>query len=136
MKKIIFLLILFFIFNCSSINEPNEEIRILEVKTELERYNDYYELILDRNNNQTFCKITVVINEKEKPVKIKWNADSEWIYNHFGYDYSVPLINKNSYSDNGIGNTIFAPVIDILGDTVAVTATVLNNSETINIILK
>lgn len=96
------------------------------------------------------------------PQKVEWNSSHHWSLTDTAYviierklnylgewvvtdssfvtgfnGYTVPVINHSSYSGtNGEINTIFAPVICMIGDTVQVVLSFRDLQKTVDIILK
>jgi len=111
--------------------------------------NGYYHLTLNRSTFQTVHRLSGHIYENGEPmdvVRFEWESSHYWIlgdtlgyivqvgltpeYEYVSFDTSyiigfegmeVPTINCCSYSNSdGEVNTIFGPVITMLGDTVRV----------------
>ena len=124
MKKYIILLSLFYI-GCESpvSNEIVEhEFRVFS-ETLVKDSNSYYHMTLNPNINQTFSTLTAYTSS-ESIQKVGWYTEESWTYTHFnGEDFEVPLVNGASYTDViGEAHTVFAPIYEMLGDTIKVYA--------------
>lgn len=99
--------------------------------------NGYYHMYVERSNMQTLHRISLNTNF-ENSIRVEWDANSHWIGTHFGFEFEIPVINGVSYTstDDGSAQTMFAPVVELVGDTVTVTATSEDVVDTINIILE
>lgn len=115
---------------------------------------------------QTIHRIsgTILLNGEEPiiPQKVEWSSSHNWSLTDTAYviiekqlnslgewvitdssfvrgfsGYTVPVVNKTSYSGtNGEINTVFAPIIDMIGDTVTVVLSFQNLEKSVDIILK
>ena len=85
--------------------------------------NSYYHMTLNPNINQTFSTLTAYTSS-ESIQKVGWYTEESWTYTHFnGEDFEVPLVNGASYTDvEGEAHTVFAPIYEMLGDTIKVFA--------------
>ena len=85
--------------------------------------NSYYHMTLNPNINQTFSTLTAYTSS-ESIQKVGWYTEESWTYTHFnGEDFEVPLVNGASYTDiEGKAHTVFAPIYEMLGDTIKVFA--------------
>ena len=85
--------------------------------------NSYYHMTLNPNINQTFSTLTAYTSS-ESIQKVGWYTEESWTYTHFnGEDFEVPLVNGASYTDvEGVAHTVFAPIYEMLGDTIKVFA--------------
>jgi len=124
MKKYIILLSLFYI-GCESpvSNEIVEhEFRVFS-ETLVKDSNSYYHMSLNPGVNQTFNTLTAYTTS-ESIQKVGWYTEESWTYTHFnGEDFEVPLVNGASYTDViGEAHTVFAPIYEMLGDTIKVYA--------------
>ena len=124
MKKYIILLSLFYI-GCESpvSNEIVEhEFRVFS-ETLVKDSNSYYHMSLNPGVNQTFNTLTAHTTS-EMIQKVGWYTEESWTYTHFnGEDFEVPLVNGASYTDIiGEAHTVFAPIYEMLGDTIKVYA--------------
>ncbi len=124
MKKYIILLSLFYI-GCESpvSNEIVEhEFRVFS-ETLVKDSNSYYHMSLNPGVNQTFNTLTAHTTS-ESIQKVGWYTEESWTYTHFnGEDFEVPLVNGASYTDIiGEAHTVFAPIYEMLGDTIKVYA--------------
>ena len=124
MKKYIILLSLFYI-GCESpvSNEIVEhEFRVFS-ETLVKDSNSYYHMSLNPGVNQTFNTLTAHTTS-ESIQKVGWYTEESWTYTHFnGEDFEVPLVNGASYTDViGEAHTVFAPIYEMLGDTIKVYA--------------
>lgn len=128
--------------NCSSSLEveltsvPDCEHEI-SIVPNLEQSDGYYRLYVERSNLQTIHGISLY-TDFIKSTRIEWTANSTWILQHYGDDCEVPIINSVSYTsiDDGTAQTMFAPVVELVGDTVLVTATACSVSDSVYIILE
>ena len=130
--------------------------------------NGYYHLKLNQSSNQTIHRISGTISGNTQPTKIEWESNLFWwlkqgdtiarvTYTYINYytgkltyvnlppminwqDQLVPTINSASYSDNNNEiNTVIAPVKEMKGDTLKVTAKIIESPEIkkqINIVLE
>ena len=91
--------------------------------------NSYYHMTLNPNENQTFNTLTA-FTSSEDIQKVAWYTDTTWTYTHFnGEDFEVPLVNGASYTDiEGEAHSVFAPIYEMLGDTVKVFAEYLDEN--------
>ena len=125
MKKYIILLSLFYI-GCESPVSNSEviehEFRVFS-ETLVKDSNSYYHMSLNPGVNQTFNTLTAHTTS-ESIQKVGWYTEESWTYTHFnGEDFEVPLVNGASYTDViGEAHTVFAPIYEMLGDTIKVYA--------------
>jgi len=125
MKKYIILLSLFYI-GCESPVSNSEviehEFRVFS-ETLVKDSNSYYHMSLNPGVNQTFNTLTAYTTS-EMIQKVGWYTEESWTYTHFnGEDFEVPLVNGASYTDViGEAHTVFAPIYEMLGDTIKVYA--------------
>ena len=125
MKKYIILLSLFYI-GCESPVSNSEviehEFRVFS-ETLVKDSNSYYHMSLNPGVNQTFNTLTAYTTS-EMIQKVGWYTEESWTYTHFnGEDFEVPLVNGASYTDIiGEAHTVFAPIYEMLGDTIKVYA--------------
>ena len=125
MKKYIILLSLFYI-GCESPVSNSEviehEFRVFS-ETLVKDSNSYYHMSLNPGVNQTFNTLTAHTTS-EMIQKVGWYTEESWTYTHFnGDDFGVPLVNGASYTDViGEAHTVFAPIYEMLGDTIKVYA--------------
>ena len=125
MKKYIILLSLFYI-GCESPVSNSEviehEFRVFS-ETLVKDSNSYYHMSLNPGVNQTFNTLTAHTTS-EMIQKVGWYTEESWTYTHFnGEDFEVPLVNGASYTDViGKAHTVFAPIYEMLGDTIKVYA--------------
>ena len=124
MKKSLMLLWLFYI-GCESpvSNEIIEHDFRVFSETLYKDGNSYYHMTLNPNVNQTFSTLTAHTSS-ESIQKVGWYTEESWTYTHFnGEDFEVPLVNGASYTDiGGEAHTVFAPIYEMLGDTIKVFA--------------
>ena len=124
MKKSLMLLWLFYI-GCESpvSNEIIEHDFRVFSETLYKDGNSYYHMTLNPNINQTFSTLTAYTSS-ESIQKVGWYTEESWTYTHFnGEDFEVPLVNGASYTDlDGEAHTVFAPIYEMLGDTIKVYA--------------
>ena len=130
MKKSLMLLWLFYI-GCESpvSNEIVEHDFRVFSETLYQDVNLYYHMTLNPNENQTFNTLTA-FTSSEDIQKVAWYTDTTWTYTHFnGEDFEVPLVNGASYTDvEGEAHSVFAPIYEMLGDTVKVFAEYLDEN--------
>ena len=130
MKKSLMLLWLFYI-GCESpvSNEIVEHDFRVFSETLYQDGNLYYHMTLNPNENQTFNTLTAYTSSEDIQ-KVAWYTDTTWTYTHFnGEDFEVPLVNRASYTDvEGEAHTVFAPIYEMLGDTVKVFAEYLDEN--------
>ena len=124
MKKFLILLSVFYI-GCESqvSNEIVEhEFRVFS-ETLYKDGNSYYHMTLNPNINQTFSTLTAYTSS-ESIQKVGWYTEESWTYTHFnGEDFEVPLVKGASYTEvEGEAHTVFAPIYEMLGDTIKVFA--------------
>ena len=121
-------LFLLLMFGCeSNPTEPEnyEEYNFL-VDTRLELDNNgYYHLDMSENNSgsseQSLVRFTAITNNPYNPQFIWWNSDGYWTYEYMNQQFTVPIINNSSYTDDiGEAHSMFGPHISMVGDTVAV----------------
>ena len=128
--------IVLFILLCMSCTEStsyiDNEIEI-NIESGLKNINGYFIMNVDTSYSQTFHKISA--NITGETIRVIWSADTTWKYNHIGLDFNVPIINKFSYVSDGIAYTIFAPVKELIGDTVKIVAATEGVSDSIYVIL-
>ena len=94
--------------------------------------NSYYHMTLNPNINQTFSTLTAYTSS-ESIQKVGWYTEESWTYTHFnGEDFEVPLVNGASYTDaEGEAHTVFAPIYEMLGDTIKVFAEYIDENTNI-----
>jgi hypothetical protein len=69
---------------------------------------------------QSLIRFTATTNNPEIQF-VWWDCTGYWVYEHMGEEFVVPIINHSSYTDYlGEANTMFAPHISMVGDTVTV----------------
>jgi len=113
--------------------EPN--IRII---SNLEQdMNGYHHLYVVRSNQQTLHRISLETNF-DQSTRVEWSTTSSWVGNHLGQEFEVPIINHISYTspEDGTAQTIFAPVVELISDTVMVVVTANGAIDEIQIILE
>lgn len=130
--------------------------------------NGYYHLTLNQSSNQTIHRISGYVSGNNQPLKIEWESNLFWwlkqgdtiariTYTYINYytgkltyvnlppmvnwkDQLVPTINSASYSDsNNEINTVIAPIKEMKGDTLIVTAKIIEFPQIkkqINIVLE
>ena len=130
MKKSLMLLWLFYIGCESPVSNEIVEHDFREFSETL--YQDgnlYYHMTLNPNENQTFNTLTAYTSSEDIQ-KVAWYTDTTWTYTHFnGEDFEVPLVNGASYTDvEGEAHSVFAPIYEMLGDTVKVFAEYLDEN--------
>lgn len=99
--------------------------------------NGYYHMTVEHSNLQTIH--TILLNTNfESSTRVEWFANSSWVYNHVGIEFNVPIINEVSYTspDDGTARTLFAPVVELIGDTVTVVAMSSGVVDSIKIVLE
>lgn len=103
----------------------------------------FYHLKVERTYVQTLHKISLTTNCIDKSYRVEWEANATWLLSHYDFEFSVPVINEVSYTDDGVTHTMFAPVVEMVGDTVTVVAMLSESiyggiltSDTTNIILE
>ena len=79
--------------------------------------NGYFHMELSSGSNQTLTRLVAYTNNPNIQ-KVMWEADTYWIFQ----GEEVPVVNSASYSDEYTGEayTMFAPIYDMLGDTLRV----------------
>ena len=79
--------------------------------------NGYFHMELSSGSNQTLTRLVAYTNNPNIQ-KVMWESDTYWVFQ--GED--VPVVNSASYSDeySGEAYTMFAPIYDMLGDTLKV----------------
>ena len=79
--------------------------------------NGYFHMELSSGSNQTLTRLVAHTNNPNIQ-KVMWEADTYWIFQ----GEEVPVVNSASYSDEYTGEayTMFAPIYDMLGDTLRV----------------
>ena len=124
MKKFLILLSVFYIGWESPVSNEivEHEFRVFS-ETLYKDGNSYYHMTLNPNINQTFSTLTAYTSS-ESIQKVGWYTEESWTYTHFnGEDFEVPLVNGASYTDvEGEAHTVFAPIYEMLGDTIKVFA--------------
>ena len=124
MKKFLILLSVFYIGCESPVSNKivEHEFRVFS-ETLYKDGNSYYHMTLNPNINQTFSTLTAYTSS-ESIQKVGWYTEESWTYTHFnGEDFEVPLVNGASYTDvEGEAHTVFAPIYEMLGDTIKVFA--------------
>lgn len=124
--------------SCSTPTSPTETFQA-EISIEpnlIKDANGYFHLDVIRSNQQTLHRISLNTNY-DKSTRVEWFANSNWIYNHLGIDFEVPVINGVSYTspDDGSAQTMFAPVVELIGDTVTVVAISESVTDSVRIVL-
>ena len=125
MKRFLILLAIFYV-GCENPTGSGEviehEFRVFS-ETLHKDDNLYYHMTLNPNTNQSFSTLTAYTSS-DWIQKVGWYTDTTWIYTHFnGEDFEVPLVNGVAYTDvDGEAHTVFAPIYEMLGDTVKVYA--------------
>ena len=97
--------------------------------------NGYYHLDLNDSSNQTIHTITGTVGPTTEPIKVDWTSNLSWVFQ----DNLVSTINCCSYpNDDGVIHTVIAPIRDMMGDTMVVSATIQQFQiiKTINIVLE
>ena len=79
--------------------------------------NGYFHMELSSGSNQTLTRLVAYTNNPNIQ-KVMWESDTYWIFQ----GEEVPVVNSASYSDEYTGKayTMFAPIYDMLGDTLRV----------------
>ena len=79
--------------------------------------NGYFHMELSSGSNQTLTRLVAYTNNPNIQ-KVMWESNTYWLFQ--GED--VPVVNSASYSDeySGEAYTMFAPIYDMLGDTLKV----------------
>ena len=139
MRYLLLLLLSLSLFNCE--NNPmmsTDEVASIEIIANLSQdANGYYHMQVVRSNQQTLHRISLQTNF-DASTRIEWDANSSWIGIHMGFDFEVPVINSVSYTspDDGTAQTMFAPVVELVGDTVTVFVSSGDATDQIEIILE
>ena len=97
--------------------------------------NGYYHLDLNDSSNQTIHTITGTVGPTTEPIKVDWTSNLSRVFQ----DNLVSTINCCSYpNDDGVIHTVIAPIRDMMGDTMVVSATIQQFQiiKTINIVLE
>ena len=79
--------------------------------------NGYFHMELSSGSNQTLTRLVAYTNNPNIQ-KVMWESNAYWIFQ----GEEVPVVNSASYSDEYTGEayTMFAPIYDMLGDTLRV----------------
>ena len=79
--------------------------------------NGYFHMELSPGSNQTLTRLVAYTNNPNIQ-KVMWESDTYWIFQ----GEEVPVVNSASYSDEDTGEayTMFAPIYNMLGDTLRV----------------
>lgn len=131
----------FLILGCEASPTGNaEEVSYhIEIYPDLERdINGFYHLSLLRSLQQTLHTIYLRTDVAASSERVVWNANKTWSMEYCGFVFEVPVINSVSYTDreDGTTRTILAPVIEMVGDTVTVSALLKNATDEVQIILE
>ena len=120
----------------------------VDITSDLNYHNGYYYLPLNEGQKQTLVKLRGTISVDGQPVettKAYWNNNLRWtlveyarvvIYGFNDTFKTVPTINSASYSNAGEVYTMIGPIYEMVGDTMTVVLSALNNEDTIKIILQ
>jgi len=133
------LMVMLLVVSCSSpmevLDEPISVIKIIPNLVQDE--NGYYHLYVERMNQQTLHRLSLETNFDES-TRVEWSANSSWIHTHVGIDFDIPVINFVSYTsiDDGTAQTMFAPVYELIGDTVLVVVTSEDIADSVSIVLE
>lgn len=139
MKYLFLILLSLALFNCENNPMRSEEFTpFIEIVANLDQdANGYYHMYVGRSNQQTLHKISLNTNF-ETSTRIEWDADSHWLGNFMNQEFEIPIINTVSYTspDDGAAHTMFAPVVELIGDTVTVYVSSEKISDSIQIIME
>lgn len=137
--KYILVLFVGLMIGCTNSFEPTETFKPeMVIQPNLEQdSNGYFHLQVEHSNMQTLHRISLNTNY-EKSTRIEWQANSSWFGFHMNAEFEIPVINGVSYTspDDGSAQTMFAPVVELIGDTVTVVAISETLTDSVNIILE
>jgi len=138
--KTTILILIFCIYNCSNPTSNSSELVVhdITINPKLEQdINGYYHLHVNRSMQQTLHTIFLETDYTTSN-RVEWTTSSSWVGVYMGVEFDVPIINSVSYTsiDDGSTQTIFAPVVELIGDTVMVCALSEEATSTIEIILE
>lgn len=137
MKYLLILLVAVFV-SCSSPTSPTTTfVPEMSIEPNLTMdSNGYYRMNVERSVRQTLHRISLNTNY-EKSTRIEWFGNSSWIYNHMGFEFEIPVINGVSYTsiDDGTAQTIFAPVVELVGDTITIVAASESIVDSVKVVL-
>ena len=165
LKMIVLCSLSILIVECSMPETEEDSIEFLLEPRLGQDVNGFYHLELSRTSLQTILRLSGNITKNGEPyvnVKFLWESSHQWTlgdtigyivqqglsdtYQYISYDttyiygfsgFEVPTINCCSYSNaEGEVNSIFAPIFTMMGDSIRVTVSALNESVSFQIVLE
>ena len=123
MKKLIYILSLFYLFGCSNnmfgINSEEYNFSV-ETKLPMDENGYYHFTMVTYSTTQALTKFTVHTNNPRIQF-VYWDCDTQFDYEWMNQNFDVDIINHSSYTNSdGDAFTMFGPQITMVGDTVTV----------------
>ncbi len=163
--SVVIVLFIITLLGCGLLDAQEEDTIEFVLEPRLERDdNGYFHLELSRTSLQTIHRLSGHVSQDDEPlenVKFLWESSHQWTlgdtigyivqqglsdtYEYISYDtsyiygfsgFEVPTINCCSYSNSdGEVNSMFAPIYAMLGDSVRISVSALNESVSFRIVL-
>ena len=92
----------------------------LEIESQLEYDGSYYHLVFLDGYIQTFTTLTAKTGSTYKTQELYWNTNKQYNIEFWDTDNYTDLVNSISYTDVGVGYSVFGPWEDFMNDTITV----------------